>query len=572
MNWRWFGFANQKGSITMKHKNWSLILIIPFLFFLAACGGGGGGGDGTPSTTAPIISSVTLFKVVNDTPVESLSFDIGDTVNIEINANDPGLDMTTLYISQFLLPDLDTPFEPISENVLPSQQGADMTYFFIEPVVIDGPAGNWHSCFMIVDGAGNESNEFCVNVVVNEDETPGLEVLPADYDFGIVTNNSSVETLETTIKNNGTGDLSVSDISLSDTTNFALNLNGGATPCGSATPTIGTGSGCTVTVDFLPSAVNTFSANLTIRSNDPTTPRYDMRLLGSKQDINAVSVKINQIEACPRPGLATVYASVTDQGGFPVAGLDTADFVITEAGVVKATTTAVSVDDTVTLSVALVLDYSGSITIEPVNVAAMQNAATSFVNDLGVNDEAEIIKYGTTIEVTQPFTSNKTLLRAAIQSTPNVGTYSALYDAVVQAITDISTSTKARRAIIIITDGMDDDGTGNQQSTNTINDAITDANGNGVPVFTVGLGSAEVMILQVIADETGGTYFDSPTTANLATIYQQLADLLFTDQYILTYTSSLADDVTGDLEVTATYTPADPDVSGTDTKTILACP
>ena len=238
-------------------------------------------------------------------------------------------------------------------------------------------------------------------------------------------------------------------------------------------------------------------------------------------------------------------------------------------GLLKRRQPLFSVDDTVTLSVALVLDYSGSITYEPVNVTDMENAAISFVNELGANDEAEIIKYGTTIEVTQAFTSNKTLLRTAIQSTPNVGEHTALYDAVVQAVTDISTSTKARRAIIIITDGKDDDGTGNPQSINTINDVITDANGSGVPVFTVGLGNADVAILQQIADDTGGTYSDSTTSANLATIYQQLADLLFTNQYILTYDSALAAGATGDLTVTATYAPG---VSGTDTKTILACP
>ncbi len=416
-------------------------------------------------------------------------------------------------------------------------------------------------------GCGGDSNSSSPTPT----PTPTLEVLPADFDFGIVTDGNTVQPLEVTIRSNGSVGLNVSDISLSDTTNFALDLNGGANGCASTAPTIGTNSSCTVTVDFLPSAIDTFSADLTIRSNDPTTPRYDLSLLGSKQDITAVSVKINQIDACPRPSPppATVYVSVTDQGGFPVTTLTAGDFVITEAGNVKATTTAVPVDDTVTLSVALVLDYSGSITFDPVNVTAMKNAALSFVNDLGVNDEAEIIKYGTTIEVTQSFTSNKTLLRTAIQSTPNVGDHTALYDAVVQAAADFSTSTKARRAIIIITDGKDDDGTSNPQSINTINDAITDANGNGVPVFTVGLASADVAILQQLSDDTGGTYSDAPTPANLATIYQQLSDLLFTNQYILTYDSSLAAVTTGDLTVTATFAPG---VSGTDTKTILACP
>ena len=401
--------------------------------------------------------------------------------------------------------------------------------------------------------------------------TSSLEVLPADYDFGIVTDGNSAQPLEVVIRNNGAAGLGVTSIILSDTNNFTLDLDGGTNPCGSTTPTIGTNSSCTVTVDFLPSAVDTFSADLTIRSNDPTAPRYDMSLLGSKQAINALNVKINQIDACPRPSPppATVYVSVTDQGGFPVTTLDAGNFLIREVGDVKGTTTAIPVDDTVALSVALVLDYSGSITIDPVNVSAMQDAANSFVNDLGANDEAEIIKYGTTIEVTQSFTSNKTLLRAAIQSTPNVGVHTALYDAVVQAATDFSTSTKARRAIIIITDGIDDDGTGNPQSINTINEAINDANGNGVPVFTVGLGSANVTILQQLADDTGGTYSDSPTTANLATIYQQLSDLLFTNQYILTYDSALATGAFGDLNVEATYAPG---ISDNDTKTILACP
>ena len=126
--------------------------------------------------------------------------------------------------------------------------------------------------------------------------TSSLEVLPADYDFGVVTDGNSAQPLEVVIRNNGVAGLGVTSIVLSDTTNFALDLNGGTNPCGSAAPTIGTGSSCTVTVDFLPSALNTFSADLTILSDDPTTPRYDLSLLGSKQDISEVNVKINQID------------------------------------------------------------------------------------------------------------------------------------------------------------------------------------------------------------------------------------------------------------------------------------
>ena len=290
---------------------------------------------------------------------------------------------------------------------------------------------------------------------------------------------------------------------------------------------------------------------------------------GIKENITSISVKINQVEACPRPvPPATLFVSVLDQGGFPVTTLDRVDFEISENGGANTPpATAVRVDDTVTLSIALLLDFSGSITSVPDNVTDMKNAAIGFVDQLGINDEAEIIKYASEIEVTQPFTSDKVLLKDAIQSDPDpadIGVATALFDAVEQAVSNISNSTRTRRAIIIITDGEDRNSTGTgPESTATIATVIADANGNSVPVFTVGLGAANATILQQLADDTGGTFSDSPTSANLASIYQNLADLLFTDQYILTYTSDVPDTDTGNLTVTATFAPG---VTGTDTK------
>ena len=384
---------------------------------------------------------------------------------------------------------------------------------------------------------------------------PSVEVLPADYDFGIVTDSNSVQPLEVTIKNNGTAGLSLTSIILSDTTNFSLDLNKGTNPCGSTAPTIGIGSSCNVMVNFLPLATDTFSGDLTIESNDPVTPRYDLSLFGSKQVILETNVKINQIKACPRAN-TIVYVSVTDQAGFPITGLTQSDFTLAEnAGVPSNPSTAGFVNNSVSLSVSLLLDYSGSITDEPDNVTDMENAAIGFINDLGVNDEAEIIKFGTNVDVAQEFTSVQSDLIDAIQADTDLGRDTALYDAIVQASNDISSSTKDRRAIIVITDGVDMGAGGLPQSTNTISDVIANANAFGVPVFTVGLGNVDTSVLEQIADETGGIFSPSTTSDNLATIYQQLANLLFTNQYILTYNSGIVADgvTTADLTVTATY-------------------
>jgi Ca-activated chloride channel family protein len=203
----------------------------------------------------------------------------------------------------------------------------------------------------------------------------------------------------------------------------------------------------------------------------------------------------------------------------------------------------------------------------------MEESAAYFIDQLrdlpGVVDEAEIVKFGTTIQVVDPpgYTSNKALLADAIYDPLDVGNYTALYDAVVKAVETTIVRTKDRKAVILITDGADHDGYGNPQSVNDLNDAIDYAQNNGVPIFTVGLGQADDGILSQLADATGGQYFDSTTSDNLRNIYQQLADILFEDTYVLTYPSLLTPPFS--LTIEATYSPA---IKGDDTKEITSCP
>ena len=401
---------------------------------------------------------------------------------------------------------------------------------------------------------------------------PSLEVLPAAFQFATITGGNTVSPLEVTLRNSGTADLVVSDIALKGTNadQFVLDVSKGTNPCNSTSPTIAKSDSCNVTVYFEPQSSGTFTADLTIESNDSESP-YNLALQGSKEDVDELNVTINQVNACQRDE-TTVYLSVTDQSGFPVTGLEATNFALSEDGASPAvpdTAGWVEEDSTASISIVLLMDYSGSITVERDNVTDMENAAINFVEQLGTNDEAEIIKYATAIEVTQAFTSDTDLLVAAIQSTPDVGEHTALYDAVTKAAQDIAGSTKQRQAIIIITDGIDDNGDGEPQSDSDLDGAIAEANANDIPVFTIGLSNADVTVLQQLSDETGGTYSESTTSDNLTTIYQQLADLLFTDQYVLTYASAVASHATGILTVTATNADG---ISGAGTVTIPACP
>lgn len=393
--------------------------------------------------------------------------------------------------------------------------------------------------------------------------SPSIKVLPYSYEFGIVTEGNSTAPLEIEITNDGSAKLKVSDIALSDTNNFALDLNGGSNPCNTASLTISAGGKCTAEVDFQPTSNASFDVNLTIKSNCPDNSTLNVPLSGSHEPLSELNAQISQVETCPGPAV-TAFVSVADQAGYPVTTLTKNDFSVIENGIqiVDAPTSVSFVYNTATISVALVMDYSGSITKIKDAVDDMEESVASFVNEMGADDEAEIVKFGNIVEVVQDFASDKDDLKAAIYALWDNDSSTSFYDAVWQAVDDTAARLKDRRAVIVITDGED------TMSSKGFEDVINHATDNGVPIFTVALGQADISILQQMADDTGGQVYQATNSDNLRNIYQQLADVLFHDQYILTYTSGLGAGVTADLTIEATLLA----IEGNDTREITSCP
>ena len=394
---------------------------------------------------------------------------------------------------------------------------------------------------------------------------PDLEIENgiAAYDFGNVTVGNSPAPLEITFCNDGSENLNVSAITLSDETNFALSSS-----CNDPPFTAAPDDCCTVQISFTPTASGPYDETLTITSNDPNSPHV-IELTGTGDEILGINANLNQIElACPD---VRVFVTVTDQDGFVLTGLDETNFTLSDDIVGNQDIDDVTFASEVALpiSVSLVLDYSGSIVVDPDVVAAMEDAATTFVEELDASDEAEIIKFATLVEVVQTFTTNKTLLASAINDSWDSGTANtALYDAAYQAVDDTGSRLTNRQAVIILTDGKDDDGTGNPLSTRTIGEVITLAQSNGVPIFTIGLGeNVDDAVLEQMADDTGGQYFQAPTADRLRTIYQQLTGIL-ENQYIITYNPGDQDGATVELTVEVGV----PGTTGdSDSKEFTAC-
>jgi len=73
-------------------------------------------------------------------------------------------------------------------------------------------------------------------------------------------------------------------MTLSNTSNFVLDVNAGANPCGSLPVTIPLGCACTVSIIFTPSADDTYNATLTIDFADPDLPDGIISLTGKGQE------------------------------------------------------------------------------------------------------------------------------------------------------------------------------------------------------------------------------------------------------------------------------------------------
>jgi von Willebrand factor type A domain len=224
------------------------------------------------------------------------------------------------------------------------------------------------------------------------------------------------------------------------------------------------------------------------------------------------------------------------------------------------------------VAISAVLDHSGSLTDQPVAFADMKAGFTSLLSGLKPGDVAEIIKFATEYEVIQAFTSDKASLTAAIAAPFSKGRTTLLYDTVHKAVTDTALQTNYRRAVIVATDGIDEgDTVGVPLSTNTVQTVIDHALLNKVPIFAIGIGaSVNSSDLQKMASDTGGLYYQANASQNLATIYQQLASLLYENQYVLTFNRIVTGTLTAQSPIGITARSGG--VSGNDARGITACP
>jgi Ca-activated chloride channel homolog len=253
---------------------------------------------------------------------------------------------------------------------------------------------------------------------------------------------------------------------------------------------------------------------------------------------------VTQIDASRYPQV-TVYVSVLDPAGRPVAGLGAGDFTLLEEGRPMAVSGFVGGGSS-PVSAVLVVDRSGSME-EADRIAGAKRAVRAYADQMRPDDRAALIAFSDEVELLLPFTSEPDALRRAVGPLRPDGA-TALYDALEAAARQLERA-PGRRALVLLTDGRDMVSVSDPRpaSRATLAQALDAAAAVGVPVLAIGLGTPgdpgrdgiDEAVLRQIAEESGGAYLPARESAQLEPLYRELAGGL-QQEYAITYTSPLS--------------------------------
>jgi VWFA-related protein len=225
--------------------------------------------------------------------------------------------------------------------------------------------------------------------------------------------------------------------------------------------------------------------------------------------------------------LTEVHVTVTDSQDRPVGNLTRDNFRIFE----DRTEQKISVfkREDIPVSLGLVIDNSRS--IEP-RKQRLDAAALSFVRKSNPEDEAFVVHFDNTARLARGFTDSVPELEETLAGVKPFG-QTAIYDALILALGQMEQARHTKKAILLITDGIDN------ASTQTLAEAIEATKRSRVAVYTVGLLSvsggikAEDSLIRIAEASGGRAYF--PATVDEARITMERVARDLREQYTLGY-------------------------------------
>ena len=230
----------------------------------------------------------------------------------------------------------------------------------------------------------------------------------------------------------------------------------------------------------------------------------------------------------------SLFATVQDRSGKLVTGLNQEDFVIYDNGVPQQISQFSR--EYIPLSVIILLDTSSSMDSGK-KLDNAKKALVHFLRRLRSGDEAMLMTFRTRSRVVQRFTQNFSQIAHQLRRL-DANESTALYDAILAALGEVQGARNRRRALLLISDGVNTYGKAQLQ------EAISELRRRGVELFAIGLESSlpEDMSEKVITREVldhltrsaGGEAFIVSESKELARICGTISDRMH-NQYTFGY-------------------------------------
>jgi Ca-activated chloride channel family protein len=178
--------------------------------------------------------------------------------------------------------------------------------------------------------------------------------------------------------------------------------------------------------------------------------------------------------------LVTVVATVSDTNGRYVANLRSTDFAVEEDGR-RQDIVHFSQDSDIPISLGIVLDTSQSM---DGRMRAATDAVKRFIRNTHPDDDIFLMTFSSAPALKQDFTNNRRFLSRALDAVrPSGGT--ALYDAVKESLKKVREGRHDKRAILVITDGLD------TSSDSTAESVLLQIRRSELLVYSIGIGEAQ---------------------------------------------------------------------------------
>ncbi len=241
--------------------------------------------------------------------------------------------------------------------------------------------------------------------------------------------------------------------------------------------------------------------------------------------------------------IVTVTATVRDKKGRLVRGLTQKDFEIYDSGRRRPITSFRS--DPSPVSLAILFDISGSMRLADVALAAKFAAYHVLTLLEPGRDEAALFTFDSRLHEVAPFTVDTRALQGALGEVDPFGATS-LHDAIAGAAERAATRKGRRRAVVVITDGVD---TASRLSPSQVSGA---ASAIDVPVYVLAtvlpidhpgretslVPEAEslsaVATVEDLANWTGGAFFYTSTPTDTSNVARLVVEEL-REQYVIAF-------------------------------------